>query len=107
MEKQTVSIKSLFNNPKLNQYIDDNSIKLDRVAEKLFNTAKNDESSMMLSSPNQLQLMSLLIKMSNVKNILEVGVFQGFSTLVMAQALLADGKIEACDISYDYIEPYI
>ncbi|WP_150467843.1 O-methyltransferase [Francisella sp. SYW-9] len=101
-----MSIKSLFNSPNLNMYIDENSVKLDKVAEKLFNTAKNDESSMMLSSPNQLQLMSLLIKMSNVKNILEVGVFRGFSTLVMAQALPADGKIEACDISYDYIEPY-
>ncbi|MED7788860.1 class I SAM-dependent methyltransferase [Francisella sp. 19X1-34] len=101
-----MSIKSLFNNSNLNQYIDDNSVKLDRVAEKLFDKAKNDEFSMMLSSPNQLQLISLLIKMSNVKNILEIGVFRGFSTLVMAQALPVDGKVEACDISYKYVEPY-
>lgn len=101
-----MSIKSLFSNSNLNQYIDDNSVKLDRVAEKLFNKAKNDEFSNMLSSPNQLQLINLFIKMIGAKNILEIGVFRGFSTLVMAQALSADGKIEACDISYEYIEPY-
>ncbi|QIW11122.1 class I SAM-dependent methyltransferase [Francisella sp. LA112445] len=101
-----MSIKSLFNNSNLNQYIDDNSVKLDRVATKLFDKAKNDEFSNMLSSPNQLQLINMLIKMSNVKSILEIGVFRGFSTLVMAQALPSEGKIEACDISYEYIEPY-
>ncbi|ASG68875.1 O-methyltransferase [Francisella halioticida] len=101
-----MSIESLFNNSNLNQYIDDNSVNLDRVTEKLFNKAKNDKFSNMLSSPNQLQLISLLIKMINAKNILEIGVFRGFSTLVMAQALPANGKIEACDISYEYIDPY-
>ena len=81
-------------------------MKLSEEAEKLFNKAKNDEFSNMLSSPNQLQLINLFIKMIGAKNILEIGVFRGFSTLVMAQAILADGKIEACDISYEYIEPY-
>lgn len=101
-----MSIKYLFSNSNLNQYIDNNSVKLSEVAEKLFNKAKNDEFSNMLSSPNQLQLISLFIKMIRAKNILEIGIFRGFSTLVMAQALPADGKIEACDISYEYIEPY-
>ncbi|API87649.1 O-methyltransferase [Francisella uliginis] len=101
-----MSIKSLFSNSNLNQYIDNNSVKLSEVAEKLFNKAKNDEFSNMLSSPNQLQLINLFIKMIGAKNILEIGVFRGFSTLVMAQSLPADGKIEACDISYEYIEPY-
>lgn len=101
-----MSIKSLFSKSNLNQYIDENSVKLNKVAEKLFNKAKNDEFSNMLSSPNQLQLISLFIKMINAKNILEIGVFRGFSTLVMAQALPEGGKIEACDISYEYIEPY-
>lgn len=101
-----MSIKSLFNSSNLDSYINDNSIKLHPIAEKLFNKAKNDEFSNMLSSPNQLQLLSLFIKMVNAKSILEIGVFRGFSTLVMAQALPDDGKIEACDISYEYIEPY-
>lgn len=101
-----MSIASLFSNPSLNQYINDNSVKLDKTAQDLFDKAVNDELSHMLSSPNQLQLLSLLLKMINAKRVLEIGVFRGFSTLIMAQALPTDGRIEACDISYEYIKPY-
>ena len=76
------------------------------MAQKLFEKAKQDDLSHMLSSPNQLQLIALFIKMSNAKKVLEIGVFRGFSTLVMAQVLPKDGKIEACDISHEYIQPY-
>lgn len=102
-----MSIKSLFNNQNLNQYIDDKSINLSPVALELFNKAKNDEHSEMLSSPNQMQLLSMFIKMIGAKNILEIGTFRGFSTLVMAQALPSDGKVQACDISHEYIKNYI
>ena len=49
-----MSIKSLFNSANLDQYIDVNSVKLDPIAQKLFDKAKSDELSHMLSSPNQL-----------------------------------------------------
>ncbi|EDZ90440.1 O-methyltransferase [Francisella tularensis] len=101
-----MSIKSLFKSSSLDRYIDTNSVKLDAIAQQLFNKAKNDELSHMLSSPNQLQLLSLLLKIINVKRVLEIGVFRGFSTLVMAQALANDATIEACDISYEYLKPY-
>jgi predicted O-methyltransferase YrrM len=101
-----MSIKSLFSHPSLDKYIDEKSINLNSVALELFAKAKTDEFSNMLSSPNQMQLISIFLKMINAKNVLEIGVFRGFSTLVMAQALPQDGKIEACDISYDFVEPY-
>lgn len=101
-----MSIKSLFNNSDLNQYIDDNSINLSLVALELFDKAKRDEHSEMLSSPNQMQLLSIFIKMIGAKKVLEIGTFRGFSTLVMAEALPANGFIQACDISHEYIEPY-
>ncbi|AFJ44140.1 hypothetical protein, partial [Francisella orientalis] len=49
-----MSIASLFSNSILNQYINDNSVKLDKTAQELFDKAANDELSHMLSSPNQL-----------------------------------------------------
>nr|WP_232310094.1 MULTISPECIES: class I SAM-dependent methyltransferase [Francisella] len=101
-----MSIKSLFNSANLDQYIDANSVKLDAIAKKLFDKANNDELNHMLSSPNQLQLLSVLLKIINAKRVLEIGVFRSFSTLVMAQALADDAKIEACDISYEYLKPY-
>ena len=94
-----MSIKSLFNNQGLNQYIDDKSVNLNPIALELFEKAKKEEYSEMLSSPNQLQLLNIFIKMIGAKNILEIGTFRGFGTLVMAQALPVDGRVEACDIS--------
>lgn len=44
-----MSIKSLFKSSSLDDYIDTNSVKLDVIAQQLFNKAKNDELSHMLS----------------------------------------------------------
>ncbi|APC98788.1 hypothetical protein DR83_24 [Francisella tularensis subsp. novicida] len=37
-----MSIKSLFKSSSLDDYIDTNSVKLDAIAQQLFNKAKND-----------------------------------------------------------------
>ena len=43
--------------------------------------------------------MGLLVQLLGAKKTLEVGVFTGYSSLVVALALPADGKIVACDIN--------
>ncbi|MBS3028724.1 MAG: class I SAM-dependent methyltransferase [Dolichospermum sp. DET50] len=58
--------------------------------------------SIMQISPEQGQFMALLIKLIGAKRTLEVGVFTGYSSLVVALALPADGKIVACDVSEEY-----
>ncbi|MBE9248582.1 class I SAM-dependent methyltransferase [Dolichospermum sp. LEGE 00240] len=58
--------------------------------------------SIMQISPEQGQFMALLIKLIGAKKTLEVGVFTGYSSLVVALALPADGKIVACDVSEEY-----
>ncbi|MDE4996842.1 SAM-dependent methyltransferase, partial [Francisella tularensis subsp. holarctica] len=45
-------------------------------------------------------------KIINVNRVLEIGVFRGFSTLVMAHVLADDATIEACDIGYEYLKTY-
>jgi predicted O-methyltransferase YrrM len=51
--------------------------------------------------PEQGQLMAMLVKLLAAKYILEVGVFTGYSSLVMALAMPHDGRMVACDVSVE------
>ena len=53
-------------------------------------------------APEQGQLMALLVELLGARRTLEVGVFTGYSSTVVALALPADGKIIACDVSDDW-----
>ena len=64
-------------------------------------TAKHSMSQMQIS-PEQGQLMALLIQLMGAKKTLEVGVFTGYSSLIVALALPSDGKVIACDVSEEY-----
>ena len=53
-------------------------------------------------SPEQGQLMSLLVKLIGARCTIEIGTFTGYSALTVALALPADGRVLACDISAEY-----
>jgi len=53
---------------------------------------------MMQIAPEQGQFMALLVRLMKAERIIEIGVFTGYSTLCMAQALPDGGRIIACDI---------
>jgi caffeoyl-CoA O-methyltransferase len=53
-------------------------------------------------SPEQGQLMRLLVELIGARRALEVGVFTGYSSICVASALPADGELVACDIDADY-----
>ncbi len=56
----------------------------------------------MQTAPEQAQFMQFLLQAINAKNVLEVGTFTGYSTLAMALALPADGKVITCDINTEW-----
>lgn len=53
-------------------------------------------------SPEQGQFMALLVQALGVKKALEVGVFTGYSSLVVALALPPEGRVVACDVSEEW-----
>lgn len=48
-------------------------------------------------APEQAQFLALLVKLLGAKNLLEIGVFYGYSSLALALALPPDGHLITCD----------
>jgi caffeoyl-CoA O-methyltransferase len=53
-------------------------------------------------SPDQAQLMGLLVRLMGARRAIEIGVFTGYSALSVALALPEDGMLLACDVSDEY-----
>jgi predicted O-methyltransferase YrrM len=53
-------------------------------------------------APEQGQFLALLVQLLGAKKTLELGVFTGYSCLVVALALPSDGQVIACDISEEF-----
>ncbi len=64
-------------------------------------TASMPEARMQIA-PEQGQFLAFLMKLINARNTLEIGVFTGYSSTVVALALPDDGKVTACDVNTDY-----
>jgi len=64
-------------------------------------TASHPRAGMQIS-PEQGQLMALLVKLIGARRTIEIGVFTGYSALTVALALPADGRVLACDVSDEY-----
>jgi len=50
-------------------------------------------------TPEQGQFMALLVKLMRAKRCIEIGTFTGYSSLSVALALPADGKLICCDVN--------
>ena len=64
-------------------------------------TQKLPNSGMQIS-PEQGQLMAMLVKLVNARKIVEIGTFTGYSSTVMALAMPEDSQLIAFDISEEY-----
>ncbi len=67
-------------------------------------TATSQSMAQMQIAPEQGQFMALLIQLIGAKKTLDIGVFTGYSALVVALALPQGGKVVACEINQEYAE---
>ena len=90
-------------NHSLEKYIIDHSNKLDPVLREIvnYNTTLGDKKKLQISI-SQAQFLQTLIKISNIKKVLEIGSFTGFSALSMALALPDDGSLISLDKNAEF-----
>ncbi|MGB6295125.1 MAG: class I SAM-dependent methyltransferase, partial [Rivularia sp. (in: cyanobacteria)] len=84
------------------QYLLSVSIREPEVLTKLRQETAKHPRNIMQISPEQGQFMALLVQLMGAKKTLEIGVFTGYSSLVVALALPPEGKMVACDVSEEY-----
>ena len=83
---------------KLQNYINDFGLKLSPVQQEIINYNKTlGDIKRMQVDPTQCYFLHLIIKISNIKNVLEIGTFTGLSALSISLALPDDGKLIALD----------
>lgn len=96
MSRETVGLA-----PELGAYIRDASLREADVLARLRNeTARHPNASMQIS-PEQGQLMALLVRLTGARQILEIGCFTGYSALAMALALPEGGRLLTLDVNED------
>lgn len=86
----------------LHQYLLTNSVHEPAVLASLRQETDRHPLSNMQISPEQGQLMGLLVQLIGAKKCLEIGVFTGYSSLSVALNLPDDGRIVACDVSDEF-----
>jgi predicted O-methyltransferase YrrM len=86
----------------IHRYLVTHSVREPPVLARLRDVTAGMPNAQMQIGPEQGQLMALLARLIGARRCIEVGVFTGYSTLVVALALPADGKILACDVSEEW-----
>ncbi|MEK6209166.1 MAG: class I SAM-dependent methyltransferase [Pseudomonadota bacterium] len=80
-------------------YLFEHSVREPDILRRLREETARDSMARMQIAPEQGQLMQLLVRLMGARRYLEVGVFTGYSSLAVALALPAEGRIVACDVS--------
>jgi len=87
---------------KLQSYINDFGLKLNPIQQDIINyNNKLGDIKRMQVDPSQCYFIHLIIKISNIKKVLEIGTFTGLSALSILLALPDDGKLIALDKNED------
>ncbi|MBD2194992.1 MULTISPECIES: class I SAM-dependent methyltransferase [Calothrix] len=97
MTNQTLGLE-----PNLYNYLLSVSLREPEILTQLRQETAQHPMAMMQIAPEQGQFMALLVQLIGAQKTLELGVFTGYSTLIVALALPSDGKVVACDVSEEF-----
>ncbi|MFC4036568.1 O-methyltransferase [Streptomyces polygonati] len=90
--------------PELYAYVLEHNPPLNAAQRELVETThrKLADAAFLQTAEEQGPLLAFLVRLTGARQIVEVGTFTGFSTLSMAQAMPADGRLIACDVSEEW-----
>ncbi len=88
--------------PEIADYIAGHAVREHPVLARLREATAGMPHAGMQISPDQGQLMALLVRLLGARRALEIGVFTGYSALAVALALPGDGRLVACDVSEEW-----
>jgi predicted O-methyltransferase YrrM len=94
--------KTFLADPVLYRYALDHSVREPDILRRLREETATYPNANMQISPDQGELFALLVRAIGAKKVLEIGVFTGYSSLVVLLCLPPEGRLMACDISDDY-----
>jgi predicted O-methyltransferase YrrM len=97
-----MSAKTLGLDERVYRYLLDHSLREHPVLAQLREATAKIRMGGMQISPEQGQLMALLVKMLGARRTVEVGTFTGYSALAVALAMPEDGRVLACDVSEEW-----
>ncbi len=86
----------------LRKYMLDVSFRDDEILKQLREETLKLKEAQMQISPEQGAFLSILTKIISAKKTLDIGVFTGYSSLVVARELPDDGSVVACDTSIEW-----
>jgi len=84
------------------QYVREVTLREPEALRRLRESTENHPRASMQIAPEQGQFLHVLTKLLGARNVLEIGVFMGYSSSWIALALPPGGKIIACDVSEEY-----
>ncbi|MDP1708190.1 MAG: class I SAM-dependent methyltransferase [Gammaproteobacteria bacterium] len=96
--------KSITLTDALYDYLIHVSVRETPLLTRLREETARDPLAVMQIAPEQGQFMALLVQLMGAKKTLEIGVFTGYSSLCVALALPADGRLVACDVSESWTQ---
>ena len=99
-----MSTATILLDEKLREYLLNVSVKESEILRELREETAQMEYSAMQISPEQGSFMAFLVGLINGKRTLDIGVFTGYSSLVVALALPEDGYVTACDINTEWTD---
>jgi len=99
-----MSTKSLGLDETLYSYLLEHGLRESDVMRRLRKETDKLEMAEMRSSAEQVNALSIILRLMGARRAIEVGVFTGYATLAFAAALPAEGRVFALDVSREWTD---